>query len=316
MRSRLTSRRRWPSGWRSGVAPSRRTSGALARRPRHSPPARRGWHARFAAPRSQLRARRGGHPRPPAPARLRLLYALFLVAGVAEAAIVPLLPRLSARFALTATETALLLALPGLATPALSVPAGLAADRFGARRVTLLAGLLLCLSNLAQATPALAVLLAGRVAFGIGFGVVWTTGMAWLSDLDPGEGRSLGPAVTCSSAGIMVGPAVGGMLAEFAGMSAAFIVVAALAAVVLVPLAAVPEGRRHGGDGDPPPAEPGRPRSRAAGVRATRGLLRRPGGGAAAGALVVSGAVSGVSQLLISTGLHHQGISTGRIGLV
>src|SRR6201993_2418661 len=192
----------------------------------------------------------------PAAARLWLLYALFFVAGVSQAAIVPLLPRLSARFSLTATETALLLALPGLATLAVSVPAGLAADRFGARRVTLLAGLLLCLSNLAQATPSLAVLLAGRGAFGTGFGVGWATGMAWLSDLDPGEGRSLGPAVTCSSAGIMVGPAVGGMLAEFAGMSAAFIVVAALAAVVLVPLAAVPEGRRHGGDGDPQPAEP------------------------------------------------------------
>ena len=186
-----------------------------------------------------------GRFRLPAAARLWLLYALFFVAGVAQAAIVPLLPRLSARFALSATETALLLALPGLATLAVSVPAGLAADRLGARRVTLIAGLLLCLSSLAQATPSLAALLAGRIAFGIGFGVVWTTGMAWLSDLDAGGGRSLGPAVTCSSVGIMVGPAVGGMLAEFAGLSTAFVAVAVVAAAVVVPLAAVPEGRRR-----------------------------------------------------------------------
>ena len=36
---------------------------------------------------------------------------------------------------------------------------------------------------------------------------------------------------------------------------------------------------------------------------------------AATGALVVSGAVSSVSQLLISGGLHRDGLSTGRIGL-
>jgi MFS family permease len=45
------------------------------------------------------------------------------------------------------------------------------------------------------------------------------------------------------------------------------------------------------------------------------GLLRRPGVGAAAGALVVSGAVSGASQLLITIGLHHYGLSPSRIGL-
>jgi MFS family permease len=252
----------------------------------------------------------------PAAARVWLVYALFFVAGVSQAAIVPLLPRLSTRFGLSATETALLLALPGLATLGVSVPAGLAADRFGARRVTLLAGVLLCLSGLAQATPSLALLLAGRVAFGIGFGVVWTTGMAWLSELDAGERRSLGPAVTCSSVGIMIGPAIGGMLAQFAGLSSAFAVVAALAALVVVPLAAVPEGRGRpaGGEGESDALEPS-PAPAPGGLSAAVRLLRRPAVGAAAGALVVSGAVSGVSQLLISSGLHHAGISTGSIGL-
>jgi MFS family permease len=43
--------------------------------------------------------------------------------------------------------------------------------------------------------------------------------------------------------------------------------------------------------------------------------LRRPGVVAATGALCVSGAVSSASQLLISGGLHDDGLSTGRIGL-
>jgi MFS family permease len=44
-------------------------------------------------------------------------------------------------------------------------------------------------------------------------------------------------------------------------------------------------------------------------------LLHRPGFAAAAGGLVVAGAVSGSSQLLITAGLHADGVSTGRIGL-
>src|ERR1700722_20325326 len=138
---------------------------------------------------------------------LLLLYALFFVAGVAQAAIVPLLPRLAGVYGLSPSETALLLALPGLATLTVSVPAGLAADRFGARRVTLAAGVLLGVSCLAQAAPSLGVLLGGRIAFGVAFGVVWTTGLAWLAEIDPAAaGGRLGPSVTCSSVGVMIGP--------------------------------------------------------------------------------------------------------------
>lgn len=273
-------------------------------------------------------------------ALLWLLYALFFVAGVAQAAIVPLLPRLSTRFGLGTTEAALLLALPGLATLAVSVPAGVAADRFGARRVSLAAGWLLCLSSVAQAVPSLAVLMAGRVAFGLAFGVVWTTGMAWLSALDDGSGGStLGPSVTCSSVGIMAGPAIAGGLAQQAGLAAPFLVVAGVCAAVVAPLAVLGGGRRRaakrsavtgdvadadraGGTADVAGADRAVGTADVAGadravgtVGAVRAVLRRPTVIAAAGALAVSGAVSGVSQLLISTGLHTAGLSTANIGL-
>jgi MFS family permease len=244
------------------------------------------------------------------PATLWLVYALFFVAGVAQAAVVPLLPRLSARYGLSGAETALLLALPGLATLAVSVPSGLAADRFGARRVTLGAGVLLCLSCLAQAAPSLPALLLGRVAFGVAFGVVWTTGMAWLADFDGGGGSRLGPSVTCSSVGIMLGPAVGGILAQSAGLAAPFMAIAAAAAVVIVPLGlACDPGQRDRStvSGEPEPA---------VSPRVLRSLVRRPRVRAAAGALVVSGAVSSASQLLISGGLHRLNMSTGQIGLM
>jgi MFS family permease len=208
------------------------------------------------------------------------------------------------------------------------VPAGVAADRFGARHVTLAAGVLLCLSSLAQATPSLVALMAGRVGFGIAYGVVWTAGMAWLSDLDTTVGgRGLGPSVTCSSVGIMVGPAVGGLLAELAGLSGPFLAVAGIAAVVVIPLAiGVPNGHGVGGrdaeargvggrGAEGRGAEGGQTGAHSVSPRAVLALLRRPGIGAAAGALIVAGSVSGVSQLLISSGLHQMGISTGQIGL-
>jgi predicted MFS family arabinose efflux permease len=245
---------------------------------------------------------------------LWFVYALFLVCGIAQSAIVQLLPHLADRYDLTASETALLLAVPGLATLAVSIPAGLAADRWGARRVTLSAGLLLCVSCIAQASPLFALLVAGRIAFGIAFGVVWTTGVAWIAELDDGGAR-LGGSVTWSSVGVMFGPAVGGVLGQAAGDSLPFLIIAGVAAAVVMPLA-LGSARltpivRDGAAAD----AASRPRP-ALSPRAVLALCRRPGFGAAAGGLTIAGAIAGSSQLLISTGLHHDGISTGRIGLV
>jgi MFS family permease len=267
------------------------------------------------------------------------IYGLFFVAGVAQAAIVPLLPRLSAEHGLTASETGLLLALPGLATLAVSVPAGIAADRLGARRCTLLAGVVLCVSCLAEAAPSLSLLLVGRLLFGVAYGVLWTTGAAWLAELDSEPGGSrIGPSVTCASVGMMVGPAVGGLVAGAGATGLPFVLIAVASAGVMVPLtiAGAGAGATAGDDsadylesvelarsvdysgsvelassvgyGEPVPYRGGR-------MSAIRTALQRPGVVAAMGALVVSGAVSSVSQLLISGALHHDGLSSGRIGL-
>lgn len=256
------------------------------------------------------------------PVRLTLVYALFLVCGIAQSVIVPLLPHLQTRYGLSDSATALLLALPGLATLAVSVPAGLAADRWGARSVTLAAAALLAISCVAQASDSLWLLFAGRIAFGLAFGVVWTTGVAWVGELDdrPGGAR-FGPSVTCSSIGVMFGPAVGGLLGQAAGDGLPFLLIGAVAGLLLGPLAIVTAGARSRKASDSEPITGEHPvvmlandRS-SAGVHAVLKLARRPGVLAAAGGLVVAGALSGSSQLLITGGLHADGISTGRIGL-
>ncbi len=267
------------------------------------------------------------------------IYGLFFVAGIAQAAIVPLLPRLSGEYGLSASETGLLLALPGLATLAVSVPAGVAADRLGARRCTLLAGVVLCVACLAQAAPSLPSLLFGRLLFGVAYGVLWTTGVAWLAELDTEPGGSrIGPSVTCASVGMMVGPAVGGLVAGAGATGLPFLLIAIASAVVMVPLtiagaraAATAHGPRIE---DPEAAELARAVGYSESVELAasvgyaepvpgngtetspiRTALKRPGVIAAMGALVVSGAVASVSQLLISGSLHHDGLSSGRIGL-
>jgi MFS family permease len=283
------------------------------------------------------------------------IYALFLVCGVAQAAIVPLLPRLSSDYGLSPSETGLLLALPGLATLAVSVPAGVLADRIGARRCTVTAGAVLAVACVAQAAPSLPALLAGRALFGVAYGVVWTTGVAWLAEVDAEHGGSrIGPSVTCASVGMMLGPAVGGVLAGAGATGLPFLLIAAVSALVMVPLTLGGAGVRAASTGvaggaagddaaavarafdDAEAAELGRSvgYTEAAELASSVGYgepvpyggrrrrlgelaaaLRRPGVVAAAGALIVSGAVSSVSQLLISGGLHRDGLSSGRIGL-
>jgi hypothetical protein len=133
--------------------------------------------------------------------------------------------------------------------------------------------------------------------------------MAWLSEIDSRSGGvRLGPAVTCSSVGVMTGPAVGGVLAEQASVGLPFLLIAAVAAVVTVLLGLGCRIHTRPNGHDAPTAE-------RSSVPPLAGLARRPGVAAAAGALVVSGAVSGTSQLLISSGLHQSGISAGNIGL-
>ena len=291
------------------------------------------------------------------------IYALFLVCGVAQAAIVPLLPRLSSEYGLSPSETGLLLALPGLATLAVSVPSGVLADKIGARRCTLIAGAVLAVSCAAQALPSLAALLAGRALFGIAFGVVWTTGVAWLAETDAEYGGSrIGPSVTCASVGMMLGPALGGVLAGAGATGLPFLLITIVSGVVMVPLTLGGGGTRRStarsgavsAQSAHAPADTGAAEAadslgdleaaemaRAVGYTEAAELafaygygepvpyggdgkgrlreltlaLRRPGVVAATGALAVSGAVSSVSQLLISGGLHHDGLSTGRIGL-
>lgn len=232
-----------------------------------------------------------------------LLHVLFFTAAATQTALVPLLPRIDRIFSLSPTASALLLAAPGLATLAVSLPAGQLADRLGAKRVTLVAALMMCAAAFAQAAPAFPALVAGRLVFGIAFGIIWTTGTAWLAH-SGGKDRAphLGAVATSSAVGLAAGPALGGVIADRWGLSAPFLLLGGLSVVLVVLLW-------------PRPAERGRAgAARESLLALARIAPRQPGVVGGAVALAIGGAIGGATQLLVPLQLHGLGFSAASTG--
>ncbi len=231
-----------------------------------------------------------------------LIYALVLFSSLLQTAIAPLLPSYSHRFHLSGLETAALLAATGVAALAVSVPAGSLADRFGARGLTLSAGWLIVVATIGQAfAPSYEVLLAARLVFGLGYGVVWTAGLAWLANVSHDE-SALAGTVTVSGLGSIVGPAFAGVLAEWFGLAAPFVVAAVLMTILTVMLTSVDI------EGAPSVARTGVISS----LRAAAADVKVLG---ATTAVVVAGATYGITALLVPLELHASGASEAAIGL-
>ena len=144
----------------------------------------------------------GAPARGPGPVRLFrfLIYGLVLASSATQFAVVPILPVYAHRLGLSGLQQGMVLGATGLATLAVSLPAGILSDRLGARRLTLWAGWLMSVALLAQAMAgSFPVLLAARLGFGIGFAVVWTAGLSWLAGAAPG-GPGLGGTVASAGA--------------------------------------------------------------------------------------------------------------------
>jgi predicted MFS family arabinose efflux permease len=191
----------------------------------------------------------------------------------------------------------------GLATLAVSLPAGVLSDRLGARRLTLWAGGVMSAALFTQAVAgSFPLLLAARLGFGIGFAVVWTAGLSWLAGAAPG-GPGLGGTVASAGAGGVVGPALSGVAVQYFGLVSPFLAVAAGFAVLTLALGLL---RMRA-------VAPAPPVRMAASLRAATADRRTI---VAAAAIVTAGGTTGVSALLVPAELHVAGASPGQIGLV
>jgi MFS family permease len=140
---------------------------------------------------------------------------------VAYSICVPALPDVARRLGASATMIGLLFGSFGVTLLAVSVPMGALSDRVG-RRLPLVAGLvaLAGATALFAGAGSLPWLFAARLIQGAADGVTWVVGFALIADLyGPEErGRVLGYVMSGTSAGIMVGPSIGGWLYQAGGL--------------------------------------------------------------------------------------------------
>src|SRR5947209_7227831 len=182
-----------------------------------------------------------------------LIGGLILVSAAAQFALVPVMPAYARRFGLSGFEQGMILGATGLASLVVSLPAGTLSDRFGARRITLAAGVLMAIATAAQALAGgLPALLAARLLFGAGYGMVWTAGLCWLAGAAAGGPPALGGSVASAGVGGVAGPAAAGALAQHLGLAVPLLVTAAGFAAITAGLAVLrvepgPAAPRAGG---------------------------------------------------------------------
>jgi len=238
-----------------------------------------------------------------------LIYGLVLASAAAQFAIVPIMPVYAHRLGLSGFQQGMVLGATGLAMLAVCVPAGALSDRLGARRLTLYAGLLMAAALFAQSLAGdFPLMLCARLAFGAGYGVVWTAGLSWIADAaagagGPGHGASgLGGSVACAGVGGVAGPAASGALVQYFGLATPALATAAGFAVITAGLAAL---RMPAGPGEP--SAPVGASLRAA--ISDRAMI------CTAAAILIAGVTTAVPALLAPAELHAAGASPGRIGL-
>ncbi|MFQ5552777.1 MAG: MFS transporter [Thermoplasmata archaeon] len=149
----------------------------------------------------------------------------------------PALPFYAQELGATATMVGLLISGFALARVFVNIPAGLWGDRVGHRRVMSYGLLIIAVSSfLAGLAFNYWVLLAVRVAEGVGSALYVTTSMAVLVRSAPKErrGEYMSYYVAALIAGAVSGPAVGGYLAVAFGLAAPFFFYALAAFVALV----------------------------------------------------------------------------------
>jgi MFS family permease len=143
------------------------------------------------------------------------------IATVAEVAIVPLLPQIASRTHFSALGSGALLAAPNLTMLLASIPSGLFADRIGTRTATRTGAVVLAVGAIGQGLArSFPLLLIMRLIVGAAAGILWTTSLAWLVELQSDRGAGFRPvAVTATSGGLglVAGPALGALLARWVG---------------------------------------------------------------------------------------------------
>ncbi len=180
---------------------------------------------------------------------LALLAAIAFIAQIGIAVMLPLLP-------LFATELGAEPFVLGLLTSAFAVTngigqfvAGFGADRFGARRFISAGAALYAAMNALIATAATPLwLVTWRSLSGLGGGALIVSERIYLTAVTDPSRRAFANGIlsAAASAGMVMGPAFGGLIAAVGGLRAPFVVVAVTSSIAFAASLALPRPRRDG----------------------------------------------------------------------
>ena len=175
--------------------------------------------------------------------------ALIAVDTILFTMVVPALPEFQERDGFSDPVAALIFAAFPVGMLLTALAAARLVDVVGRRPVMILAALVLIAATLAfAASDGAALLSLARGVQGLAAGLVWTAGLAAISDVYPQEelGFRMGLAETAGGVMGLAGPPFAGALIQALGLDATFFIAAALPALALVPAVLVPETRRVG----------------------------------------------------------------------
>lgn len=162
-----------------------------------------------------------------APFLSTVVISFFFILGVSI--VVPVLPLVVEDYGITRAEGGLLLSSFALGRLGFDLVAGLLGDRFGIRRVALVACLITVVASLLAAlTPSYGLMLAARVAQGAGSALYMTVAMSHVIDMAPEGhvGRLLAIYQGVILAGVSFGPTAGGIVTQVWGVPGPFVLYA------------------------------------------------------------------------------------------
>ncbi|HVQ87192.1 MAG TPA: MFS transporter [Actinomycetes bacterium] len=163
-----------------------------------------------------------------------LVYAALFVGELSWSGVTPLIPSYIEQYDLTDFEGGMVLSVASLGILVASLPASAITSRVTPRTLTLGAMAVISLAGFAMTVaPNYPSIIVARFVFGLGFGTLWVSMAAWLDDA-AGDKSAQILALTTAIVGVsaMLGPAYAGWVAEHFGLSAPFVGLALIAAVL------------------------------------------------------------------------------------
>ena len=166
--------------------------------------------------------------------RLLMICGSTVLVMAGQGMVSPVLPLYADEFGVTTAQIGLTMTMFGLARMIFNVPMGVLADRHGRRPLLVGGPMVVAVGMIGSGlAPTFAMLLLWRFVAGVGSAAYMTGAQIYLIDISEPRNRARHVAVNQGALllGVSIGPGIGGLIAEIAGLTAPFIVVGLLALV-------------------------------------------------------------------------------------